>query len=68
MKHSQLNLQTFYVPLQTALLILGELSRDLMSLFADGGVCLVSWMRHSLAAQKYYDFLSTKTEQAFGIF
>lgn len=34
-------------------MILGELSKGLMfSLFAVGDVCLTSWMRHSLAAEK----------------
>lgn len=50
-----------HIPLQTPLLILGELSRDLMmSLFADGGVCLVSWTRHSLAEQKHLTFFKPK--------
>ena len=40
------------VPLQTGLVILGELSKGLIfSLFAVGDVCLVSWTRHSFAAQ-----------------
>lgn len=34
-------------------MILGELSKGLMfSLFAVGDVCLTSWTRHSLAAEK----------------
>lgn len=38
-------------PLQTGLVILGELSKGLMfSLFAVGDVCLVSWTRHSFAS------------------
>lgn len=38
-------------PLQTGLVILGELSKGLMfSLFAEGDVCLVSWTRHSFAS------------------
>lgn len=42
----------YSVPLQTGLVILGELSKGLMfSLFAVGDVCLVSWTRHSFAIQ-----------------
>lgn len=38
-------------PLQTGLVMLGELSKGLMfSLFAVGDVCLVSWTRHSFAS------------------
>lgn len=38
-------------PLQTGLVILGELSKGLMfSLLAVGDVCLVSWTRHSFAS------------------
>lgn len=38
-------------PLQTGLVILGELSKGLIfSLFAVGDVCLVSWTRHSFAS------------------
>lgn len=43
----------YTVPLQTGLMILGELSKGLMfSLFAVGDVCLASWTRHSFAMQK----------------
>lgn len=39
-------------------MILGELSKGLMfSLFAVGDVCLTSWTRHSLAAEKENDVL-----------
>lgn len=40
-------------PLQTGLMILGELSKGLMfSLLAVGDVCLASWTRHSFAKQR----------------
>lgn len=46
----QILLPVYTVPLQTGLVILGELSKGLMfSLFAVGDVCLVSWTRHSFA-------------------
>lgn len=58
----------YVVPLQTDLMILGELSKGLMfSLFAVGDVCLASWTRHSFAVQKRKTdlTLSIKTEQIF---